>query len=164
MRQRPDFDVEESGGDLSEQAVGEIGPGYRQLIDVNREVGNVVAEGPKPNTPVEVKIGFAELEKAAKWFECLQAPLHALAAERVEHDIDPLPAGELAHSIAEREIARIEHIIGARQLQKRSLHLRSGRRGDDRAELFGVLDSRQTDTPGGSVNQDMLARRELCQV
>ena len=164
MGERPDFALEERRGDFGQQAAGKIRPGNWQLIDVNRKIRDVLSERPQTNTPVEIKIHLAELEKPAKRFEHLEASLHAFAAQRVEHDVDALPPGEFAHGIAKGEIARIEDIVGAGQPQKRSLHLRSGRRGHNRTALFGVLDSGQSDTSGGSVDQHMLAWRKLRQV
>jgi hypothetical protein len=70
------------------------------------------------DSAIEVKIALAEFEETAEWSERLQAALHRLAAERVEHDVDPLPAGDLANGIAKRKIARIEHMVGASQTQE----------------------------------------------
>ncbi len=82
------------------------------------------------NAAVLVKVAFPEFEEAAERLEHLQAPLHRLAAQRIEHDIDALPAGDFAHGIRKGEVTRIEHMIGTGQAQERSLHLRAGCRDD----------------------------------
>src|SRR5271166_7088035 len=112
---------------------------------------------------IEVKIALAEFEETTERPERLQAALHRLAAERVEDDVDPLPASEVAHGIAKTKIARIEHVIGASQTQECSLHLRTGCGGNDRAAVLGVLDRGKPHTAGSSVNEDMLPGFELCQ-
>ena len=45
-------------------------------------------------------------------------------------------------------------MIGAGQAQKGPLHLRPGRRDDDRAAVLGVLDRGQADAAGGGVDQN----------
>ena len=116
------------------------------------------------NSPIEVKIPFSKFEEAAKWSENLQAALHRLAAQRVEHDIDALPPSDLEYLIAEPEVARVEYMIGAGQAQERSLHLRSGRGDHNRAAMLGVLDRGKPYAAAGGMNEDVFPGCELCQM
>jgi hypothetical protein len=164
VSQRPDSPLGERRGDLAQQVTGQVRPARRQLVDIDREIGDVLAERPQVNSPIEVKIPFSEFEEAAKWSENLQAALHCLAAQRVEHDIDALPPGDLAHLIAKPQIARVENMIGAGQAQERSLHLRSGCGDHNRAAKLGILDRGKPHAAGGGMNQDMLPGCELRQM
>ena len=104
------------------------------------------------NAAVEVEVSLAELQKAAEWSEDLQAPLHSLAAERIEHNVDTLTARDLAHGVRKREVAGIEDVIRTGKAQKRSLDLRAGRGYHDRVALLGILDRREPDTAGSGVD------------
>src|SRR6516164_1091376 len=139
VRQRTGFAIEERRGDLGQQPTGEIRPANRQLIDVDCEVRDVLPKRAQMNPAVKIKVSLAEFEKSTKRLEYLQAPFHRLAAQRVEHDVDPSPLGKFAHGIAEGEVSRIKDAIGASQSQKCPFHLRSGCRNHYCAALFGVL-------------------------
>ena len=89
MRQRPDRALAAKAvGDLAQQRAREIGPLDRQLIDVDREIGNVLPQRPQMDAAVQVEVALAELEKAAERLQHAEALLHRLAAQRIEHDID----------------------------------------------------------------------------
>ena len=57
------------------------------------------------NSSVKVKIALSELEKPAERLEHIDAALHRLAAQRVENDVDPVPASELAHGVGKGEVS-----------------------------------------------------------
>src|SRR5204862_2601859 len=106
---------------------------------------------------IEGEVALAEFEKAAKRLQDADALLHRLAAQRIEHDIDPGAAAQRAHPFGKPEIARIEHVIGADQVEKAALYFRSRGGDDDRAAMLGVLDRRQPDTAGAAMDQHQLA-------
>ena len=164
MRQRPDRAGGEQGGDFAQQGAGQRRPAQRQLVDIDREIRKVLAQRAQMEAAVEVEIALAEFEKAPERFEHFEAAFHRLAAQRVQHDVDPLPAGDLAHPIGKAEIARIEHMVGAGQPQKRPLGRRPGGGDDDGAAMPGVLDRGQADAAGRRMDQDMFPGGELRQV
>src|SRR5690348_3778417 len=95
VSQRADLTVGEGSRDLAQQFAGEFRSPHWQLVDVDREIGNILAQRPHVNATVEVEVSFSELEETAKGSEDLEAPLHRLAAQRIEHDIDALSPGDL---------------------------------------------------------------------
>src|SRR5262245_59208107 len=121
MREWPDCPLGQQLRDLGQQLSGKVRPTNWQLIDVNREIRDILAQRSQVDAAVEVKIALAEFEEAAKRPQNLQAPLHRLAAQRVEDDVDALPGGYLPHGIGEGQVARVEHVVGTGQTQKRSL-------------------------------------------
>ena len=158
MRQRPDRALAQGRRDLAQQRAREIGPLDRQLVDIDREIGNILPQRPQMDAAVQVEVALAEFEKAAERLQHAEALLHRLAAQRIQHDIDAAAAGDRAHRVGKAEIARIEDMIGAGQAQKGPLHLRPGRRDDGRAAQLRVLDRGQADPAGGGVDQHEFAR------
>src|ERR1700730_13867872 len=108
MCKRPNCALEQRSGDLGQQYAREIRPADWQLVDVDSEIRNVLAEWPQVDTPIEVEIPLAEFEKPPERLEYLDAALHCLAAQRVEHDVDPLPAGEFPHRLGKGHVSCIE--------------------------------------------------------
>src|SRR3954453_11889966 len=80
MRQRPDRPLRQRRRYLAQQVAGEIGALYRQLIHIDREIGNVLAQRPQMNAPVEVEVALAQLEEAAERLQYAEALFHRLAA------------------------------------------------------------------------------------
>ena len=66
MRQRPDRARGQGFGDLVQQRARHVRPLQRQLIDVDREIGDVLPQWPQVNAAVQIKIALAELEEAAE--------------------------------------------------------------------------------------------------
>src|SRR5207248_11188043 len=93
MCQRPDRARSQGLGHLAKQSARQIWPLKRQLIDVNREIGNVLPQRPQMNSAVQIEVTLAELEKAAKRLQDAEALLHRLAAQRIEDDVDALEIG-----------------------------------------------------------------------
>src|SRR5205823_13144557 len=112
MCQRPDRARSQGLGHLSEQSARQIWPLNRQLIDVNREIGNVLPQRPQMNPAVQIEVTLAELEKAAKRLQDAEALLHCLAAQRIEDDVDALALRDRADRIGKAEVARVEHMVG----------------------------------------------------
>ena len=71
MSQRPDSPLRKRRGHLVQQVTGQVRPARRQLINVDREIGDILAERPQVNSPIEVQIPFSEFEEAAKRSENL---------------------------------------------------------------------------------------------
>src|SRR6516164_8241682 len=113
------------------------------------------------DAPIEIEIALAEFEKAAERLEYVEALLHRLTAQRVEHDIDASAGTDCAHRIGEAEITRIQHVIRASKPQEGALDLRSGGGDDDGAAVLGVLDRREADATGPGVDQDQFAVSQL---
>src|SRR3984893_6489307 len=105
MCKRPNRAIEQRRGNLGQQLAREIRPANWQLVDVDSEIRNVLPEWPQVDTPIEVEIPLAEFEKPPERLEHLDAALHRLAAQRVEHDVDPLPASKLPHRIGKGEVS-----------------------------------------------------------
>ena len=91
MRQRPDRAVAQRRRDLGEQRAREIGPLDRQLVHVDREIGDILPQRPQMDAAVQVEVALAEFEEAAERLQHAEALLHRLAAERIQHDIDAVP-------------------------------------------------------------------------
>jgi hypothetical protein len=161
MSERPDRARSQGLGHLAEQSARQIGPLDRQLIDVDREIRNVLPQGPQVNAAVQIEVAFAELEKAAERLQDAEALLHSLAAQRIEDDVDALAICDRAHRIGKAEIARVEHMVGAGEAQECALGLGARGRNDDRAAVLGVLDRGEADTARRGMDQNMLARRQL---
>jgi len=66
MRERPDRALAQRGGNFAQQRSREIRPLDRQLVNIDREIGNVLAQRTQMDAPVEIEIALAEFEKAAK--------------------------------------------------------------------------------------------------
>src|SRR3954451_11404428 len=81
MSERPDSPLRKRRRHLVQQVAGQVRPARRQLINVDREIGDILAERPQVNSPIEVQIPFSEFEEATKRSENLQAPLHSLTAQ-----------------------------------------------------------------------------------
>src|SRR5262249_30109846 len=63
MREWPDLPLKECGRDLGQQLARKIRPANRQLIDVDREIRDVLPEWPQVNSSVEIKIALSQLQK-----------------------------------------------------------------------------------------------------
>src|SRR5262249_42723479 len=147
MGQRSDRARTQCFGNFTEQRARQIGPLDRELIDVDGKIGDVLAQRTQMDAPIEIEIALAEFEKAAERLEYVEALLHPLTAERVEHDIDASAGTDCAHRIGEAEITRIQHVIRASKPQEGALDLRSGGGDDDGAAVLGVLDRARPTPP-----------------
>ncbi len=83
VRQRPDLAPVQLRRDLGQEIAGQIWPPQRQLIDVDREIRDILPQRAQMEAAVEVEIALAQLEEAAERPEQLDAALHRLAAQRV---------------------------------------------------------------------------------
>ena len=113
------------------------------------------------NPAVQIEVTLAELEKAAKRLQDAEALLHCLAAQRIEDDVDALTLRDRADRIGKAEVARVEHMVGAGEAQKRALGLGARCRNDKCAAVLGVLDCGKADAARRGVDQNMLARGQL---
>ena len=66
MRERPDRAFVQRRRNLGEQRARQIGPLDRQLVDVDREVRDVLAQRPQVDAAVQVEVALAEFEEAAE--------------------------------------------------------------------------------------------------
>src|SRR6516164_4173036 len=104
MGQRSDRARTQCFGNFTEQRARQIGPLDRELIDVDGKIGDVLAQRTQMDAPIEIEIALAEFEKAAERLEYVEALLHRLTAQRVEHDIDASAGTDCAHRIGEAEM------------------------------------------------------------
>src|SRR5258707_2955715 len=79
MRERPDRSLAQRRINFTQQRSREIGPLDRQLVNIDREIGDVLAQRTQVDAPVEIEIALAEFEKAAERLEHAEALLHCFA-------------------------------------------------------------------------------------
>ena len=117
MRERPDLAGGERSGNFAEQPFGKLGPTHRQLVHVDRKIGNVPAQWPRVKPAIFIKIALAELDKTTERLQQLEACFHGLAVQRIEHDIDPgaeLPGyGPVAGLLAGLDRSGVRPVPGA---------------------------------------------------
>ena len=79
----------------------------------------------------------------------------------LEHDVDALLPGQLAHHAFEAVLAIIDDVVGAERLGLVDLVVRADR-GDDRAaDALGELDRRRADARAAGMDEDRLAGLQL---
>jgi len=145
MRERPDLAGGERSGNFAEQPFGKLGPTHRQLVHVDRKIGNVPAQWPRVKPAIFIKIALAELDKTTERLQQLEACFHGLAVQRIEHDIDPGAARRLAYRRDKAKLARVADMIGTDETQEGAFRRRSGGCDHRRAATLGDLDRGEPD-------------------
>src|SRR5271168_3013038 len=125
---------------LGEQALREVGALRHQLIGVNAEVAQVVAERAQAHARIFVEVALAELQEAAEGFEYAQIAVDSLTGEGIQNHVDALSLRQLENLVGKVETARIENMLNAEQTQEIVL-LIGARRGID----FGAAPLRHLD-------------------
>jgi hypothetical protein len=116
--QRAQHAILEQREHFGEQAARQVGSVGHQLVGIDAEVADVVAEWPQADARIFVKVALAEFEEAAKRLEHAEVAIDRFAGERVQHDVDAGAAGRREDFVGEREAARIEDAIDAEQRRK----------------------------------------------
>ena len=113
---------------------------------------------------IGVEVAFAELDEAAKGLQAVHGPDHGFSGQGIEDDVDPFAICMRHHLIGKGERPRIEHHIGAKVAQQRTLFL-AARRGDDaRPAIPGDLQRGQSDCTGAAMDENRLAALEAAQM
>ena len=146
------------------QGAGQFRPVEHQLVNIDAEVGDVVAQRTQADRRVLVEVPLAKFKKAPQRLQDLQAAHHRLARQRVEHHIHATAAGQRQDLVAEGQAARIEHMVDIEQAQQVALGLGPGGGEDFRALHLRDLDRGQSDAACGAMDKHLFARREPGQV
>ena len=146
----------EQGHDLAEQPGPVLALVLKHLVEVDAEVGQVPAERPQADMGVGDVVALAQLDEAAERLEDVEAALHRLAEQAVQHHADAV-AGDAADVVDEGEGARVEHVLGAQRLDQGALLARAGRGDDPGALQLGDLQGREADAAGAAMDQHPLA-------
>ena len=156
--------VREQLHDFFEQTRGQVGQRAHQLIGIDTEIADVVAERPQPNPAVLIEVAFAEFEETAKRTQRIDTAHHRFTGQRVEHDIDTRALRALANFIGEGEAARIEHVIRAEQTHEFALLTAACGSKDFRTEMPRKLDRRDTDAARCAMHKHTLAATQTRQL
>ncbi|MNZ86617.1 hypothetical protein D3C78_1054390 [compost metagenome] len=84
---------------LPEQTPREVRTLTHQLVGVDAEVADVIAERPQANPGVLVKVAFAQFQEATKRLEHPQVAVDRLASQGVEDHVDATPTGHGQHFV-----------------------------------------------------------------
>src|SRR5690606_16418046 len=81
--------------------------------------------------------------------------------DMLEHDVDALLGGELAHHAFEAVLAIVDDVVGAQRLRLVDLVVGPDGGDDGAAHAPGELDGGRADAGAAGVDQDRLARLQL---
>ena len=151
------LDLADDGGEDLADELRLLG---HEPVDVEREVGQVLAEVEQADAPVLVDVALADLDEAAGRREHGDALRDRVAGKRVQDDVDAAAARRLQDLVREVERARVVHVLDAEGAQVRPLRVAASGRVDLRAELPCDLDRREADGARRRVDQDALAGLE----
>ena len=140
------------------QPAGQLRALRHQLIGIDAEIADVVAERAQTDARVLVEIALAQFEEATKGLQHAEVAVDRLAGQRVQDHVDSLATGDSEDLIGRTKAARVENVLDAQQTQKVALLIGAGRGEDLRPAPLGDLDRGDADAAGGAVNQDCLAR------
>ncbi len=164
VRQRPQHAIVEQRQYLGKQPASQLRPLGHQLVGVDAEIADVIAERSQADARIFVEVALTQFQEAAERLQHAEVAVDCLAGERIEHDVDARAAGGRQNFVGEREIARIKNAIDAEQAQEIALLIRARGRVDVGAAPFGHLDRRDADAPGRAVNQHLFALLQLREV
>ena len=105
--------------ELQQQSAHQGGLGRRHLEQIKGQVAGIGA--PLCRLLPAPDLDLAELHKATTCRQGLEAGVHPIALEAVEHHIHAAAAGGLVHLISELQAAGIEHARAALLQQQRLL-------------------------------------------
>src|SRR5690606_17810908 len=91
-----------------------------------------------------------------EWRKHERAPRQGVAADRVEYDVDPAPAGELADSIDVVCGGEVDRVVRAERTDEIKV-IGECRRDDPRSDGFRDLDRDRSDATGTAMDEDCLA-------
>ena len=103
--QREEQTLVEKCQDFSEQPAGQLRTLRHQLIRIDAEITDVVAEWAQTNAGVLVEIALAEFEEAAKGLQNAEVAVNRLPGERIQDNIDSLATGDSEDLIGELKVA-----------------------------------------------------------
>ena len=148
--------VGKQGHQIDEHASRSVGALRQQLIRIDAEIRDIVAERTHADPRVLVKVAFAEFQHAAEGAQQAQIPRDGVSGEGIQNHIDTLTPGGLQHFVAEGERTGVEDMIGAEQLHEVALLGGTRRREDFRTQMLGQLDRGDADAAGAAVNEHAL--------
>jgi hypothetical protein len=135
-----------------------------QLIGVDAEITDVVAERTQADLGILVEIALAEFEKAAKRFQHLEIPVDRFAGKRIEDDVHALSAGLLEDLVGKGQGTRVKYVFHTEQAQEVALFVRSGGGIDFGTDPLGDLDGGDSDAARSAMNQHLFFGLQACQV
>ena len=127
-----------------------------ELVEIDGEEGDVVAEGMEPEGSVGVDVALADLEEPAADRQRLDAARDRLPGEAVEHEVEPL-RHDPPRLVGERQAPRAHHVLCPGAAHPRALFVVPGRRQDPRPGQLGQLDCGEPHPPRGRMDQERLA-------
>ncbi|MNV35248.1 hypothetical protein D3C71_1266890 [compost metagenome] len=149
---------------LREQALRQVGPLVHQLIGIDAEVADVVAERAQADAGVLVEVALAQFQEAAKGLEHPQVAVDGFARQRVQHHVDPAAISVSQNFIGVGQGPRIIDVTHAQQAQQVALFVRAGGGVDFRAQPLRELDGGNAHAASRAVDQDLLAFFQARQV
>ena len=112
IRQSGEFALRDKIDDFLEQLPAFVRLREHELVEIDAEVGKVIAERAQPDMGVRQKVALAEFHETAERCEQPDRKLHRLARKAVEHDRHAA-ACRPAHAIDKTVGARVKDMFGA---------------------------------------------------
>ena len=156
-RQRVQDALLEQFHHLPEQTTGQVRTLAHQLVGVDAEVADVVAERTQADAGVLVEVALAQFKEAAERLEHLEVAVDRFASQGVEHHVNATPVGQGQHLIGIGQGTRIKDLVDPQQTQEVALLIAAGGGIDLGTTPLGDLDRGNPDTTGGAVDQHLLA-------
>ena len=128
-----------------------------QLVGVDAEVADVVAERAQSDAGVFVEVALAEFDEAAEWLQHPEVAVDGLARKRIEHHVDAAAFGFLEDLVGEGQTARVKDFLHTEQAQEIPFFLRARGGIDLGPAPLGNLNRRDADAAGSAMNQHFLA-------
>ena len=140
-----------------------------QLVGVDAEIADVVAERPQPDMAVFIEVALAGFEESTERPQRIDAAHHCFTGERIQHDVDAPAARQRARISSANARLRESSTWSAPSRRTNSRFVAARRREHFRAEVARELDRGDPDTTRAAVHEhrarrDADARADECVV
>ena len=102
--QREQEALVEQSQDLAEQPTRQFRTVGHQLVGVDAEIADVVAERAQADARVLIEVALAQLEESSKGLQDAEVAVDRFASEGVQHDIHSLAPGDRQDLVREGEV------------------------------------------------------------
>ena len=142
---------------LAKETQDDVAARQGETVEVERDEADASVEGRHGETVLLQDVALADLDEPSEGRQRVEAALHGLAGERVQHHVDAAALRGLPHPVDEFEAAGVPHLSNA-ELEQHGPLLGAAGRGEDRgAQPAGHLDRRHADAAGARVDEHRLA-------